>query len=64
MHVLQELIEDPVVAVDGHTYERSAITHWFEERPAGFSFMTKKRLPSKILLPNKEYRSLVAQLTG
>ena len=64
MLTLQELIQDAVVAMDGHTYEKSAIADWFEERPAGFSYMTKKRLPSKVLLPNKEYRSLVAQLTG
>ena len=64
MFALQELIQDPFVAMDGYTYERSAITNWFAERPAGFSFMTKKRLPSKVLLLNKEYRSLLAQLTG
>jgi len=50
--------------MDGHTYEREAILSWFEERPAGFSFRTKKRLPSKLLLPNKEYRSLMVQLTS
>ena len=51
--LMQELIQDAVVAMDGHTYEREAILSWFEERPAGFSFGTKKRLPSKLLLPNK-----------
>ena len=60
--LVQELIQDPVVAMDGVTYERSAILDWFVERPAGFSYLTKQRLPSKLLLPNKDYRSLVVQL--
>ena len=59
---MQELIQDPVVAMDGFSYERSAILDWFMERPAGFSYLTKQRLPSKVLLPNKDYRSLVVQL--
>ena len=63
-YVLQELIKDPVVAMDGHTYERLAIESWFEQQPGGFSFKTKQRLPSKSLLPNKRYKSLVAQLAG
>ena len=62
--MLQELIKDPVVAMDGHTYERLAVESWFEEQPGGFSFKTKKRLPSKMLLPNKRYKSLLAQLAG
>lgn len=57
-------MQDAVVAMDGHTYEREAILEWFEERPAGFSFLTKKKLSSKSLLPNKEYRSLVVQLAA
>ena len=60
--VMQELIQDPVVAMDGLTYERSAILELFVERPAGFSYLTKQRLSSKVLLPNNNYRSLVVQL--
>ena len=60
--LMQELIQDPVVAMDGLTYERSAVLDWFVERSAGFSYFTKQRLPSKVLLPNKDYRSLVVQL--
>ena len=62
--LMQEVIQDPVVAMDGLTYERSAILDWFAERPAGFSYLTKQRLSSKVLLPNNDYRSLVVQLTS
>ena len=27
-----DLFEDPVVAVDGHTYERAAIEKWFQSK--------------------------------
>ena len=60
----QELIQDPVVAMDGLTYERWAILDWFQERPAGFSYLSKRKLPSKLLLPNKDYKGLVVQLAN
>jgi hypothetical protein len=48
--------EDPVVAADGHTYERSAVERWF----AGgnrTSPLTGARLQSTTLIPNHAERS-------
>jgi hypothetical protein len=28
--ITYEVFTDPVIASDGHTYERSSILHWFE----------------------------------
>ena len=29
--ITYDLMKDPVVASDGHTYERDALTHWFTQ---------------------------------
>ena len=53
-------MEDPVIAADGHTYERSAIEGIFADTPSGenpMSPVTRKALPSKTLLSNLAIRS-------
>ena len=50
---------DPVETVDGHTYERYAITQWLEEHPT--SPLTGLPLASKQLAPNDELRDAVEQ---
>lgn len=56
--ILHELMEDPVVAADGHTYERKAIEKWiYEGNPT--SPMTNDILDNKILLPNINLRCLI-----
>jgi hypothetical protein len=52
----QELMQDPVVAADGHSYERAAIQQWLD---AGHrtSPMTNLRLPHRQLTPNHSLRS-------
>lgn len=58
--VSQQLMCDPVVAADGHTYERSAIESWFRVRAADdeppTSPATGAVLPSAALLPNYALR--------
>ena len=54
----QETFQDPVVAADGHTYERTAIERWFAERNRT-SPLTGARLPSTALLPNHAERSRI-----
>lgn len=62
-----ELMSDPVVAPDGETYERAAITCWLHDPAPGFpdghctSPLTKARLTSKTLLPNKRIKRLGAE---
>eukprot|EP00542_Grammatophora_oceanica_P012961 CAMPEP_0194029312 /NCGR_PEP_ID=MMETSP0009_2-20130614/3067_1 /TAXON_ID=210454 /ORGANISM="Grammatophora oceanica, Strain CCMP 410" /LENGTH=700 /DNA_ID=CAMNT_0038668937 /DNA_START=583 /DNA_END=2685 /DNA_ORIENTATION=+ len=55
-----ELMEEPVTAMDGHTYERSAIEAWFarfDNNTAPTSPMTNERLPSRRLIPSHNIRS-------
>lgn len=42
---------DPVVAADGHTYERAAIERWLEEHDT--SPMTRVKFKSRELVPNR-----------
>jgi hypothetical protein len=55
------LFHDPVLARDGHTYERSAIENWFDNNPLPTtrSPMTNEVLQSLDLLPNVALRKLV-----
>lgn len=57
---LQELIEDPVVAADGHTYERRAILDWFTRKHT--SPMLNTPLEDTTLRPNHSYRSSLQML--
>lgn len=45
-----EIMKDPVVAGDGHTYERRAITTWIHSH--GTSPITKQPLSALALMPN------------
>ena len=49
-------MSDPVVALDGHTYERRAIEQWFA-RGRLTSPVTNLRLPSVALVPNHALKS-------
>jgi hypothetical protein len=52
-----ELMEDPVVAADGFTYERAAITEWIASHST--SPTTNQSMVSKILFPNLSLRSQI-----
>ncbi len=56
-----ELMRDPVIAADGHTYEREAITAWLEARET--SPKTGEDLPDKRLIPNHVLRGQVIAWT-
>ena len=51
------LMRDPVIASDGHSYERSAITHWFEQ--STISPKTGAHLYSTDLIPNIALRNTI-----
>ena len=56
--ITQEEFEDPVVAADGHTYERAGILQWLEKHDT--SPLTGAQLSSKQLFTNWTLRSVVA----
>jgi hypothetical protein len=53
---------DPVVAADGYTYERDAITNWFATAPTSsgtaISPMTQEPLRSFEVTPNVTVRTM------
>ena len=63
--ITTELMTDPVVAADGHTYERSSIETWFQQcGDAPKSPLTNVVLPSAMLIPNHALRKAIAELTA
>ena len=55
--VSHELMEDPVVAGDGFTYERSCIEDWLKERRK--SPMTGATIKTSVLNPNQDKKSAI-----
>jgi hypothetical protein len=55
--ILRDLMMDPVVATDGHTYERHAIKTWLKGHTK--SPMTGKVMRSRDLTPNFTLRSMI-----
>merc|ERR1712224_1133137 len=64
--ISRSLMKDPVVACDGHTYERASIEEWFSSRLLGAvsSPMTNERLANRNLVPNRTVKQLIAQWRG
>jgi hypothetical protein len=54
--ITQELMRDPTIALDGHSYERDAIVHWFEKSGTNKSPLTGVSLESSHLTPNHTLR--------
>eukprot|EP01051_Picozoa_sp_SAG22_P032125 SAG22_NODE_13386_length_408_cov_2.009709_1_plen_83_part_00 len=54
---------DPVVAADGHSYERSEIEKWFATGRQT-SPMTNDAMPSKVLTPNRLLKSQIEEWRG
>eukprot|EP00850_Spirogloea_muscicola_P004233 SM000018S03598 [mRNA] locus=s18:244222:249121:+ [translate_table: standard] len=55
--IMQDVMRDPVLAADGHTYERVAIASWLTSNDT--SPMTNCELPHKTLMPNYALRSMI-----
>ena len=58
--ITQETFIEPVIALDGRTYEKSAIQRWFEDSHK--SPETGEKLPSTLLIPNMFARILIEEL--
>jgi len=54
-----DIFRDPVIAKDGHVYEREAITQWVFEH--GTSPLTREPLHVEELLPDDHLRRLAAE---
>jgi hypothetical protein len=57
--ITQEIMRDPVIAEDGHTYEKAVIEKWLEKSPT--SPMTRQQLSSAMLIPNFALKQLIDQ---
>ena len=57
-----ELMKDPVMCSDGHSYERQAIENWFQNNDT--SPLTGARLDHKMLLPNHALRKGAEEWEG
>jgi len=55
--VVQKVMVEPVIAGDGHTYERSAMKHWLQQHDT--SPVTHLPLPHKRLVSNVVIRSAI-----
>ncbi|KAK1369642.1 hypothetical protein POM88_035734 [Heracleum sosnowskyi] len=58
--IFQEIMQEPVVASDGYTYETEAIKGWLE-RGNDTSPMTDQKLANDILIPNHALRSAIQE---
>lgn len=56
-----DIMEFPVVASDGHTYERSAIENWLFKQNKDTSPMTNEKLKSKELTPSHTLKSMIRE---
>ena len=55
--IAQEIMTDPVLAADGHTYEREMIAEWLRIRRT--SPLTNEQMPSTILMPNITLKKVI-----
>jgi hypothetical protein len=55
--ISMEVMTDPVIAMDGNTYERSAIEQWL--RTNDTSPLTNETLPNKTRIPNLSFRKII-----
>ena len=59
--ISHEIMVDPVVAADGHTYEREALARWLHVHNT--SPMTGERMGAR-MLPNHAVKSMIANLSS
>ena len=55
-----EVMADPVIASDGHSYEREAIQRWFQTHRT--SPLTGRVMPNQDLIPNHRLRTLIQDM--
>ncbi|KAJ4462146.1 putative Protein arginine N-methyltransferase 6 [Paratrimastix pyriformis] len=60
--ITMEMMRDPVIASDGHTYERAAIEEWLHSHET--SPVTRKPMTARSLIPNIALRNTIETLAG
>ena len=60
--ITSDIMNDPVIAEDGNTYERAAIVQWFEDHNT--SPLTNVVLESKKVILNRALKSLIDSYIG
>ena len=58
--ITQELMENPVIASDGHCYEKKAIQNWLNRGNLTSPF-TGIKIPNKNLIDNLHLKSMINQ---
>lgn len=58
--ITQDVMMNPVILVDGHTYEKEAIEDWLKLKNT--SPLTGVQLPSKQMIPNYALKGLIQEL--
>ncbi len=58
---VQDLIQEPMIAADGITYERAAITQWLSRRKV--SYATKAFMRPE-LVPNRNVQAIIDRLAS
>jgi hypothetical protein len=53
-----QVMTDPVLAEDGHTYERAVIERWFDAK-GPVSMLSGAPLPSDNVIPNHAIRMII-----
>lgn len=56
--ITQEIMQNPVMAADGHSYEKTAIEEWFREGKH-LNPLTGKKLSSRTLIPNVNLKKAI-----
>eukprot|EP01043_Picozoa_sp_COSAG02_P024398 COSAG02_NODE_1331_length_13215_cov_3.173058_7_plen_1505_part_00 len=60
--ITRQLMRDPVVACDGHTYEQRAIENWLSQKHV--SPMTGERMNDHTVVPNRLLQNQIAQFVA
>ena len=58
-YVMQEVMQEPVIAADGHTYDRLAMEQWLQQHDT--SPVTGSMLQHKRIVPNFIIKNVMAQ---
>mmetsp|Transcript_34568 Transcript_34568/g.90185 ORF Transcript_34568/g.90185 Transcript_34568/m.90185 type:complete len:373 (+) Transcript_34568:65-1183(+) len=60
--ITHDVMREPVLAMDGMTYERDAIRKWLDSCQRCTSPVTNQEMPGDLLIPNHAVRSLIRTL--
>jgi hypothetical protein len=62
--ITHEIMQNPVIMADGHTYERKAIVEWIADKKSVYSPMTNQLLSNLTLTPNHIVSQMITVCCG